>query len=695
MKQLWQRIFEAARGSAGASSARRTANLSLALHLRGEMASLTQFEAELARISQLLGAPLPVSNGTSVAIWRLLEDEPAAAATRSDIDAWIEAFQASDAARKSLGAYATPTAFADVLARETLVPLLKANTRLRIIDPAAGAGSLLLAAYRCLVDNGLDSVTALASLYGVELDTAARELCVLLLWASQRGTAVSVEAVARQIVLANAVTYDWWGKDPFDALLMNPPWESLRQQRSDPVQAEIRRSTLARLVSSEPGAPGLPPLFSAQGRGDRNLFKLFAELSPHLLREGGRFGAVLPAAFGSDDGMSQLRSFYLSNLALERWTIFENRGKYFQIDARYKFGLLIGARCSSGTRALEVLSFAIHPQAVQMPHVRLDRAELASIGGADQMIPELVSAAERDGLSRMLEHGLPMFKTRPLGRVRYRREVDLTLGKEAGKFWHVDAATPSAAATLLGPSAVSEIVPVLEGRMIGQYDCFQKSWIDGSGRRAQWQPNGDRALNDCRPQYVAHARAQPRVRVAICDVTSATNTRTVLAALVPARYVCGNTAPVLEFETEEEAWAGLAILNSMVFDWQARRIVGGLHLNKFYLARLRWPDLRHEEVSRVAELGAVIAAHHPRGGAAPGKNSASVSLLDAMAEVEWLVARGYCLDAPMLRAMLVDDRGDRRGLWRYFAANPLAREVAKSAIERLESSPDREYTLAA
>jgi hypothetical protein len=33
------------------------------------------------------------------------------------------------------------------------------------------------------------------------------------------------------------------------------------------------------------------------------------------------------------------------------------------------------------------------------------------------------------------------------------------------------------------------------------------------------------------------------------------------------------------------------ILNSMVFDWMARRILGGLHLNKSYLAALAWPRM--------------------------------------------------------------------------------------------------------
>jgi hypothetical protein len=236
---------------------------------------------------------------------------------------------------------------------------------------------------------------------------------------------------------------------------------------------------------------------------------------------------------------------------------------------------------------------------------------------------------------------------------------------------------------------------MLEGRMIGQYDCFQKSWVSGSGRRAVWEANGPRTLADCQPQYVTRARQITGARVAICDVTSATNTRTVLAALVPPTWVCGNTAPVLAFESQELALAGLAILNSMVFDWFARRTVGGLHLNKFYLARLTWPRLAQKDVARLAELAETIAAFYPRGGVVAKRTRLPVDVVPALAEVETLVARGYDLGIDALNAVFDADRLDRRGLWRYFAANLFGREVAALAVEGLQQPPHPETTLAA
>src|SRR6202007_3350518 len=103
-----------------------------------------------------------------------------------------------------------------------------------------------------------------------------------------------------------------------------------------------------------------------------------------------------------------------------------------------------------------------------------------------------------------------------------------------------------------------------------------KNWEGGSGRTARWTWSNGRPLARCQPQFLAPPRPSGPARIAICDVTSATNTRTVLAAWVPETWPCGNTAPVLVFENERLALAGLAVLNSMVVDWLApRRVAGG------------------------------------------------------------------------------------------------------------------------
>lgn len=682
MNDIWTGIFdEACALGLAIDDARRLTNLVLC-------AALTSPGAEdemKVRVKRLMRAPGPKFD------LRPLEWFTLAKTTRQiagmspssvDLDQWVRAFQQADPNRKCLGAYATPRGFADGLA--VMVDLKSLGSQASIVDPACGAGALLVA---CLDDvqpePGLARRQAALRLHGMELDPAARELACLLIWIAAGAHEEDLEPISRNVRCGNALVHDWLDEEPFDALVMNPPWESLRHRADDPVQAVERAATLSRINQASPGSPGLPPLFSAQGTGDRNLCKAFIELAPHLIATGGRIAALIPAAFTSDEGMAGLRRLYLDFFDLDSWTGFENRGKAFDIDSRYKFGIVAGSRSATGTRKMALRAFATKPEELHGPHVVVGRQQLDLIGGPVSMIPDITSSTELDILTRMLSGGTPFFDEGELGRVRYKREVDLTIGKQKSMFRPVDGRSVrwnDDATMHVGRDGL--FVPVLEGRMVGQYDFFQKSWVEGHGRKAVWRDNGDDPLSHCRPQYVARPSDNLHHRVAICDVTSATNTRTVHASLVPEGWICGNTAPVLRFQSEDAMMAGLAVLNSMTFDWLARRMVSGLHLNKFYLSCLSWPALGSEEVESLATAARKLAAIAPRRplGLARLKNDVEVEVQTA---IEAIVAKGYHLSQRDLRFMLSADPADRRGFWRYYASVPAASIVSKQAAELL------------
>ena len=96
----------------------------------------------------------------------------------------------------------------------------------------------------------------------------------------------------------------------------------------------------------------------------------------------------------------------------------------------------------------------------------------------------------------------------------------------------------------------------------------------------------------------AVARTVGRARVAFRDVTRATDSRTVRACLVPPEHFLTNKAPYLAFvddEPEAEA-ACLGLMNSLAFDWQARRFVE-TNLNFFILEGFRLPELDDDHLS--------------------------------------------------------------------------------------------------
>jgi N-6 DNA Methylase len=713
MSAVWDAVHVAAKVFCPTEAA-RLANLSIAAAAHHEARSRRKptWSASTLQglVEELALSPLPQCKGDERQWQRLAELAKEAGhlgQSPEGMHSWAAAYQRATATQKSLGAFATHNAFASALARISIGPLQR-DRIYRMVDPSVGAGNLLLAAIELYGRGSTDANLKkfILSLTGVELDPRARELCCLLIWLFGESSGVTLKQVARNIRHANALTLDWWtDQDLFEVLLMNPPWESLRHSVDDDPGGE-RLRTIARLETPQAGALGLPPLFTAQGTGDRNLFKAFVELVPHLLVDGGRLGALIPAAFASDAGMSQLRERYFQQFEIARWTSFENRGGYFPIDSRYKFGLLAATRSTVGTRQLSVRSFAVEPDEVDAPHIALERDDIRLLGRSYHIIPELSHQRELEILRTALLAGTPLFEQGALGKVVYRREVDLSLGK--AHFQHVSKSRlmNCGDATFLDGQA-RRFVPLLEGRSVGAYDCFQKSWVSGSGRKAVWRENASQGLEQCSPQYVTAPLPDLPPRVALCDVTSSTNTRTVIATKVPSNWRCGNTAPVLVFDNDLLAFAGLGVMNTMVFDWVARRLASGLHLNKFILEGMVWPSFSPEAVARAAHAAWSICVSKPRSGLEPrelkappwGASSASarrpIAAIKAAATLEVLVASGLGLSREQLETVFSDDRTDRRGFWRYFDATPESRQIAEQAVSEMasiESLPDSGYS---
>jgi len=140
-------------------------------------------------------------------------------------------------------------------------------------------------------------------------------------------------------------------------------------------------------------------------------------------------------------------------------------------------------------------------------------------------------------------------------------------------------------------------LPLYEGRMIGPFDFSQKGWVSGKGRGAVWaQIESQRYC--VRPQYLMRSAEYASRRMqyfdanehnssislrdflvagrgsSFIDVTSSTNARTTIAAVVPM-MPHGHSAPKL---INPDPLSLTNVLNSLVFDWSARLRQSGLHL---------------------------------------------------------------------------------------------------------------------
>ena len=125
-------------------------------------------------------------------------------------------------------------------------------------------------------------------------------------------------------------------------------------------------------------------------------------------------------------------------------------------------------------------------------------------------------------------------------------------------------------------------LPLYEGRMVGQFDFSQKGWVSGKGRGAVWRSLGWDAKR-IEPQflmgrldYLAEEVENRNFKVTLMDVTSSTNSRTVIATSLPGAP-CGHKTPTLTPHpwSATRVMAITGILNSLVFDFQVRARLGG------------------------------------------------------------------------------------------------------------------------
>lgn len=143
-------------------------------------------------------------------------------------------------------------------------------------------------------------------------------------------------------------------------------------------------------------------------------------------------------------------------------------------------------------------------------------------------------------------------------------------------------------------------------------------------------------------------------RIAFRDVARSTDTRTIIAALVPGNRVIVHQAPFLlrtEGKATDEAFV-LGVLCSMPCDWQARRTVE-LHMTFAQLGLLSIPDPGEGDPvrDRVAEIAGRLAAADDRFskwaaevGVPVGSVADQATKDDLVCELDACVAHLYGLD---------------------------------------------------
>jgi hypothetical protein len=517
------------------------------------------------------------------------------------------------------------------------------------------------------------------------LDDARAEL-----WAAAeaigRGQAPALADAASGLAMQNHV-FHWPLEFPevfadgkgFDAIVGNPPWDEItveelafyaryqpglralpeRERRAALGSLKEERPELAeRLDAERQKVAALKRYFSGDtgytGSGaDPDLYNFFCQRYRRLLTLGGGLAVVLPRSAFSTRGSSDFRRWLFEGSTVQRLDFLLNSGRWaFDAEPRYTASLLIAsASAPAEDHRVELAGVAdSEPSFIAQSEAAglvLDPVAF----GPELEVPLLPSQEAADLLVRLRQVGTRF----PRGGGRWvcfpTREFDETDDK---KLW--EGATNG--------------LPLWKGESFDQYDphgagarlCPLTAEARARARRSRAGSESLLAAEVPLDERVAaHVVEAARSRVGFRDITRSTDSRTVRAVLIPADTLLVNSIRYLVFLEGDDAGRAccLGVMNSLPFDWQARRFVE-THLNYFILEGLRVPELSDEVFAAIAAAAARLSTPDERFADFAAATGVDVGPLDdaerdrLRAEVDARVAHAWGLNGKDLETIFAD-----------------------------------------
>jgi len=321
------------------------------------------------------------------------------------------------------------------------------------------------------------------------------------------------------------------------------------------------------------------------GVGRVNTYALFSESILQITSTNGHAGFIVPTGIATDDSTKAFFGYISQAGRLVSLYDIENREAMFpSVDRRYKFCLLTLGQAEQAEFAFFLTQ--VTQLSDNRRRFRLTPDEFRLINPNTLTCP--VFRSERDAdLTKQL----------------YRRtRVLIDENQENGNPWGISfmqgTHNMSSDSHLFHSEAGAGLLPLYEAKMINFYDHRAGTYGErgeSRGYRVLPSPSIEQLQDtsyEVQPYYWVREQGVKDKCEGIWnrswflifkDVTSATNERTVISAVIPLSGV-GHTAPIIFPKTKPKLTACLiANLNSVILDYVARQKVGGLHLTYGYV----------------------------------------------------------------------------------------------------------------
>jgi hypothetical protein len=466
----------------------------------------------------------------------------------------------------------------------------------------------------------------------------------------------------------------------FDVLLGNPPWEEVMLDeakfwlRYKPGLLSIPSKKRLELIEEYKCAqPSLVAEFEAEvvanaeirkvllagpftdiGKGDIDLYRVFAWRNWQLVRNQGYISLVLPRSILNSAGNSYWRQNIITSSIL-RVTTLINTGTWIfpEVHPQYGFSLITICKSPPDNNIYFQGPFHDFKSFSKSNKAYILNAEMILNGAEGAAFPSIPD-----------EQSLEIYKT-----LRQSKRFDVV-----SHDWHYrliaemhatadrqifDSASESQPHYVVYGGASFNLWEPATGEIFAYAD--PRTVIDTLSQKRQRQIR----LNSSGFYGMSEAWAKDvntlpfkHARIAYRQITNSTNTRTVICALIPPNTILTNAAPYIfsPIDNKQQDAYLLGVLSSIPFDWYARRHVElNFNFHILYSAPIPRPDAddprRHRVITIAGRLAAVDARYQAWAdavGVPVGSVTSATEKDDLIAELDALVAHLYGLNRTQL-----------------------------------------------
>jgi hypothetical protein len=462
----------------------------------------------------------------------------------------------------------------------------------------------------------------------------------------------------------------------FDVILGNPPWEKVKVEEHGwwglrypglrSMAQNDKNATIAKLRGDRPDllaeyraddakAEALRAILKAGpysiGSGDTDLYKVFCWRDWAMLRSGGRAGVVLPRGALSGSGTAHWREEILAAGGFDDVCFLTNTRQWVFDEVHPQYTIALTTICRAGAHVVTFngpFHSAAEYERGRQHALRVDASEFAgwASGAAFPLLPGNDSAAV---FAKMRRH--PRFDSTQGFEFRPVAELHTSANRDLYDFDLAEARGR---------------LPILTGASFNLWDPdfgAPYAYADRSAVESFLQNRRRRQINDSRSAFYGLSTSWANelatlplnvARIAFRDVARATDSRTVIAVLVPPTSGLVEKSPYLfgAAATSFDEAILLGLISSIPFDWFARRFVElklsyGL-LNAFPIPR---PPLGNPFRRRAIDIAGRLAAVDDRYadwaaevGVPVGSVTDEATKQDLIAELDAVVSHLYGLD---------------------------------------------------